>query len=843
MKIVFFYKNNQKISGALQQFFYLADTIANSTDHTVYYVNYYNETMEKYLRDSKVIFRDVETLDQNEFRGAYFITSLNYCFFLAEMMEDLADSKILLYDWHPYASNYLVGQLQNQTSEWNSIFRFFAEKKAVACMDLVTKFRLERHTETEFQNNVIPVAIVPKDEIYEISDVSIDRIRVGYLGRLDSDKIFSVINIADNLLKLSLDKPIDFHIIGDGNRRNLISLDRYAGKIRFIFTSYLVGEDMYHYVAENVDVLITMGMAALNGAEIGVPTLLVPLTNHHFYSDKYVFLYDALDYFLGGIPEEVERGAKVVYTLREALSMALEDKELYGRKCQQYMEKNHSLSFAAKRTIHYLQNSEMTMNDFLKQPIIAEQFSAFRKWEEKYDGSYSDFIVQVQKKRARSMQGRYSKIRNWIISNVVDKPLGTMQRKWAKHLNYKKYMEAQKHYEEVLVNKRKKAMDGNKLRVAFTVILDSTFPSLRIYKEMRKDDRFDPVIIVVPDVQRGIDYQIETYNHTLSNLQAEFGNDVIGGYDVVADQYLELGEDYDLVFFSNPYIKMAHVFHHVNYFLDKDVLTFYVNYGFFTLKFGREIVKQDFYNYVWKVFIDSNENLQDLKKVEAIHGKNGVVSGYIKMDSLADAVMEKKKRKRVLICPHHTVSGWSGTGLLALSNFQKYAELILELPEKYPELDFIFRPHPFLFYNLVSTKMWSEQERDQYLEKIERIPNMVYDTDGDYFATFANSDAMIHDCGSFTAEYLFTEKPCCYMLKEESQIKEDFLPMGQECLKHYYKAYEKEDIYHFIEDVVIRENDPLKEERSRFSREHLKFNYPNSAKFAYQYITDLLFRS
>lgn len=829
------------MSGGLQQFFNLADTIANDTDYKVYYVNYYNEMMAEYLKDSKVIFRDVEKLNLTEFQDAYFITSLNYVFVLAEIIKDLKNSKVLLYDWHPYASNFLVGQLQRQSSEWTTLFHFFAEKKTVACMDLLTKHRLEQHTETEFQNNIIPVAIIPRDKTYDSNPASAEKLRVGYLGRLDSDKIFSVINIADNLLKLSTEKSIDFHIIGDGNQRNLIPLDRYAGKIRFIFTSYLVGDAMYHYMAENIDVLITMGMAALNGAEIALPTLIVPVSNHRFYSNQFVFLYDAIDYFLGGIPEEFGQGAKSVYTLQDALKIALDHKEICGRKCQDYMKKNHSLSYAAKRTLHYLKNTEMTMGNFLDHPVAAEQYFGFEKWKEKHNGNYFNYVEEVQRKRASSMQGRYTKMRNWIIRNFVDKPLGAAQKKWAKHLHLKEYMAAQEHYEEVLEHIRKKAKAGKRLRVAFTVIMGSTFPSLRIYLEMKKDERFDPVIIVVPDVQRGINYQIEVYEQTLSHLQAEYGSDVIGGYDVITDEYMELGEDYDLVFFSNPYIKMAHYFHHVKYFLDKNVLTFYVNYGFFTLKFGREIVRQDFYNLVWRVFLDSEMNYMDLKKTEPIKGKNGIVSGYIKMDGLADVTIESKKRKRILICPHHTVSGWTGTKMLALSNFLKYADLILELPGKYPQLDFVFRPHPLLFYNLVSTQIWTEEEKDRYIEHLNQFSNMKYDTDGDYLETFANSDAMIHDCGSFTAEYLFTEKPCCYLLKDESQIKDEFLPMGQECLKHYYKAFTSEDIYRFIEDVVIQEMDPLQEKRSQFAKEKLKFNYPNSAGCAFRYIVDQIF--
>ena len=91
----------------------------------------------------------------------------------------------------------------------------------------------------------------------------------------------------------------------------------------------------------------------------------------------------------------------------------------------------------------------------------------------------------------------------------------------------------------------------------------------------------------------------------------------------------------------------------------------------------------------------------------------------------------------------------------------------------------------------------------------------MYDNNQDYLETFANSDTMIHDCGSFTAEYLFTNKPCCYMLKNVDDIKRKFLPMGQKCLDNYYKAFNKNDILNFIDNVVIKGIDPMKNQRDK----------------------------
>ena len=106
----------------------------------------------------------------------------------------------------------------------------------------------------------------------------------------------------------------------------------------------------------------------------------------------------------------------------------------------------------------------------------------------------------------------------------------------------------------------------------------------------------------------------------------------------------------------------------------------------------------------------------------------------------------------------------------------------------------------------------------------------IYDNSQDYFEYFADSDAMIHDCGSFIGEYLHTEKPCCYMLKNLEQVQDGLLPLGQACMENYYKALSENDIISFIEEVVIKRNDPLAEARVNFVRSQLKVNYPNASQ-------------
>ena len=368
--------------------------------------------------------------------------------------------------------------------------------------------------------------------------------------------------------------------------------------------------------------------------------------------------------------------------------------------------------------------------------------------------------------------------------------------------------------------------NGQKIRVGFYIV--EVFQYASIYEEMLKSDFFEPFIVVVPDVLRK-EITISCMKKSYELLRSKYEN-VYMGMDEKTGKYLDFSDKLDVVFFCNPYQQMAHPYHFIWKMLEKNILTCYQNYGYNTVLWGRNyICSMPFYNSCWKVFADSEESYNDLLAYQPRKAENAWISGYSKMDKLADVTPKKNLRKQILLCPHHTIDYEN----LQLSNFLKYSDFFLKLPQKYPEIDFIFRPHQLLKYNL--SKYWSEEKAEEYYNKILSYPNVKYDTGQDYFQTFVNSDAMIHDCGSFTAEYLFTGKPCCYMLKNVEEISQTFLPIGQRCLDNYYKAFNQEEICSFIENVVLKEDDPMKKDREEFSN-YLKLNYPKVGKKITEYI-------
>ncbi|MBR2941764.1 MAG: hypothetical protein IKB82_00025 [Clostridia bacterium] len=393
------------------------------------------------------------------------------------------------------------------------------------------------------------------------------------------------------------------------------------------------------------------------------------------------------------------------------------------------------------------------------------------------------------------------------------------------------------HYKRVLPVLKKRLKEEGKIKVGFVVLFSSTFTYRPIFEEMMRSDVFDPYIVVVPDVSRSEAFRNEQFARAVEELSAKYPGRVVQGYDPATGVHTDIGETYGVLFFANPYDGMVAPEYKVPRFWKSNVLLLYAYYGFASVTYGRVVMQTDMYNSVWKLLLDTQMSLEDLKIHQPVGGVNGVVTGYVKMDELAQIPVNTDRRKRVLVCPHHTVMDWTP---LNISNFRAYAQDMLELPRRYPQIDFVFRPHPMLFDNLRKHGIWTQEQIAAYLQAIEDTPNMVYSFEGDYMELFVNSDAMIHDCSSFTGEYLFTEHPCCYMIKPDTKLEEVYTPLGMKCLEQYYPAYRWQDVTDFIDRVVLGGEDPKKQAREAFVRETLKIGYPNSAKNVVQMIYDAI---
>ena len=286
----------------------------------------------------------------------------------------------------------------------------------------------------------------------------------------------------------------------------------------------------------------------------------------------------------------------------------------------------------------------------------------------------------------------------------------------------------------------------------------------------------------------------------------------------------------DILFYQKPYDGISFKRH--SYKLNLYALFCYVAYGFNTVneKWGHDNILD---NIAWQLYFENESVMGDMRKIMRNKCINGHVTGLPIMDELlVDKKQlqdpwkpQKKMKKRIIWAPHFSINpnGW-----LVYSTFLNIADFMLELAHKYrEEVQFAFKPHPLLWYKL--SEVWGREKTNAYYQQWATLENTQLEQ-GKYLGLFKYSDALIHDCGSFSAEYLCTGHPCAYWFKQTANYNKIHTELGQKCIDLHYLIKTKHDLFNFIENTVIKGIDPKKENRLRFAKEEIMVNYPNATK-------------
>ena len=350
------------------------------------------------------------------------------------------------------------------------------------------------------------------------------------------------------------------------------------------------------------------------------------------------------------------------------------------------------------------------------------------------------------------------------------------------------------------------------LNVVFFATLSSMWKYDSLYQLMVEDKDFNPTIVVCPFTLRGEEFMIKELNRTYELFKSR-GWNVIIGYDADKDTAIDVHElKPDIIFYTESNTR------HPDFAITRyrDCLTCYLPYGYNTIPYAWYCTAL-FHNQLWKFFIECEENARLIEELSPIAVHNHCVVGYPMYDVFvqkpkSNPWKEFGKRKRMIWAPHSSIG--NNCSKVHFSTFLDYAEQMLNLADaRKDEICIAFKPHPELKSNLYKHPDWGKEKADAYYAEWEKHENTMK-AEGDYVDLFLTSDALIHDCGSFLMEYLYTKKPCLYLTHEGrmAEINE----IGMRAYDMHYHATSWEQIENFIDEVVILGNDSMKSKRVEF---------------------------
>lgn len=369
-----------------------------------------------------------------------------------------------------------------------------------------------------------------------------------------------------------------------------------------------------------------------------------------------------------------------------------------------------------------------------------------------------------------------------------------------------------------------------KIKVLFVLSDLSLWKTETLYKAMLSHPRFEPIL-------------------GLTLLTCDTPSEVIRKYYNLKNYILDNGYNFlelegslitkiepDITFYQQPYDNFVSTTVDYSKIIKNGGLICDIHYSFRTLaikKKNRRLVDLPLFRYCWQIYMENQLNLE-YRRLSLIKGKNFVVTGIPFQDELSKPKElfydpwkpQEKRKKRIIYAPHHTLPNKGNW--LNLSCFLDVCDFMFEIANTLSDyVQFAFKPHPFLKKKLIN--IWGEEKTNRYYSQWDEMTNCQLVEDS-YVDLFKHSDALIHDCDSFTIEYCYMNKPAMFLIHPE-QIEERFHDLnrfGQKAFSLHTLGITKKDIYSFVLSVV-QENDERKPERLNFYNTSLLPPNGNSA--------------
>ena len=222
------------------------------------------------------------------------------------------------------------------------------------------------------------------------------------------------------------------------------------------------------------------------------------------------------------------------------------------------------------------------------------------------------------------------------------------------YIRYLIYTQPRRHRKALKRLQRK-----DKIKVAFFATHSSVWKYDYLYRLMVKHSRFEPIIVVCPVVNYGMENMLQEMDKCYNMFHSRKYN-VIRSYNVDTQEYLDVKTEInpDIIFYTNPYKGVIDDRYYISKFLDK--LTCYAPYGYAMSNNENVLFNLPFHNLLWKVFYETDIHKELAQQYAINAGVNVVTSGYLLFDEFNFHKQQckyiKSSNKKIIIwAPHHTI--------------------------------------------------------------------------------------------------------------------------------------------------------------------------------------------
>lgn len=336
-----------------------------------------------------------------------------------------------------------------------------------------------------------------------------------------------------------------------------------------------------------------------------------------------------------------------------------------------------------------------------------------------------------------------------------------------------------------------------------------------VYRLMEKDSRFRVKVYYLP-FREWDDVSIAREEASLRQHFEESGIVMRSAGDFLL-------EHHDIIFYPQCY---RHCYSPaLSAKSHEDSLLCYSPYGIMFID-ERWQYNSRYQNVAWKLFLQNEYHRRTARRLAFNRGVNVVVAGEADSERFEGGFKDPWKpqdrpKKRVIWAPHHS---FGSSDKLARNSFLWVESIMRSLAVRYQDsIQFCLKPHPRLFTELTRLDGWGEEKVREFCEFWGKRPNCQIEN-GEFIGLFRASDALIHDCNSFSAEYMYTGRPALFLTRNLERVLRDLNEVGRRAIEAHYTGGSEKDICDFLDSVVLGDSaaDTKAESRRAFRENYLE---------------------
>ena len=374
-----------------------------------------------------------------------------------------------------------------------------------------------------------------------------------------------------------------------------------------------------------------------------------------------------------------------------------------------------------------------------------------------------------------------------------------------------------------------------KIKVGFVLYDSSMWCGDKLYDFFDRDERFEPTVFLCLRTDKTQDELVrKDFRHGVEQFQSH-GRNVVA----LAEKNSPVPAQ-DVLIYLTPYLNVLPDAFKLSNLTARTLLT-YIPYGFNLTTY--DISNYALFRVIWQAFFESEFSLKLFDAHSKLEMPRGLISGYPKLDAFFDERTTfhfnwktiRPDAKKIIYAPH-----WSIDGGVNFATFQHNCKFMYEFAKSHAEISWVVKPHPNLLFSAVKTGLFkSTADFEAYLRAWDELPNAQVVTGGYYLDIFATSDGMIHDSGSFIAEYQFTHKPMIFLTRDTQEFNE----LGRKILDAAYcvDGRDLNGIAALMKRIFIDGDDFKRDERRKVFDERLNYfkrNGVTASEFIFRHIAD-----